>query len=157
MLKALSDLAPVDAIRGNNDVGALAKDLPERKVVTVGELRVLLLHDVSDLEDGPPDSQCAIVVCGHSHRPGVGEHDGHLVVNPGSAGPRRFRLPIGIARLWLTPPGINLAPGGSLHCAFGFQVELVPLAVAPGPQAHPGRARHTSTAAHCALSSRSQP
>ena len=99
VLDALSAIAPVRAVRGNNDFGRLAEDLPETALVPLGELTALLVHEVSPARP-PPALQRALArsgarlgVHGHSHRPGALLQDGVLFVNPGSAGPTRFRLP----------------------------------------------------------------
>ncbi len=99
VLTALRAIAPVTAVRGNNDRGAWAARLPERATLSVRGRRVLVIHDRQALgaADAPPGM--AVVVCGHSHRPVVELQDGILWVNPGSAGPRRFTLPVTVARL----------------------------------------------------------
>ena len=96
VLTALGEIARVVAVRGNNDRGAWAKDLPQRRTLKLGEVRVHLLHAVKDLDIEL--TQVALVVSGHSHRPLIDRRDGVLFVNPGSAGPRRFKLPVTIAR-----------------------------------------------------------
>jgi len=100
VLVRLAGIAPVEAVRGKVDRGAWAEGLPDRLEVDLGGLRVLVLHDVKDL-DGAPLDRIDAVVSGHSHRPRVEERGGVLFVKPGSAGPRRFRLPVTLARLWL--------------------------------------------------------
>jgi putative phosphoesterase len=97
ILKNLRSVAPVIAVRGNNDKGAWADRIPERKTTTVGDLRIYLIHDLKEIDIDP--SGYDAVVTGHSHRPSVERRDGILFLNPGSAGPRRFKLPISIARL----------------------------------------------------------
>lgn len=100
VIEALSRLAPVDVVRGNNDVGPESERLPSHVVVPVGDLSALVLHELG--KPGRPvlparrlidmlDVQ--VVVYGHSHQPAVEVRNGVLYVNPGSAGPRRFRLP----------------------------------------------------------------
>lgn len=101
VLDALERLAPVVAVRGNNDRGAFAERLPERAVVERPGLRLLVLHDGHELAREPASGAFDVVVTGHSHRPRVEDLDGVLYVNPGSAGPRRFRLPVSVARLAL--------------------------------------------------------
>lgn len=97
VLRELETLAPVAAVRGNNDVAAWAARLPERTIVDAGGLRLLLLHDRAALE---PEAAAGVhaIISGHSHRPSIEERNGVLFINPGSAGPRRFRLPIALAR-----------------------------------------------------------
>jgi putative phosphoesterase len=99
VLKALSSVAPVTAVRGNNDRGPWANKLPETAVVEIGRVRLYVLHDVKELALDPRARGFAAVVSGHSHKPNAEKRDGVLFFNPGSAGPRRFRLPISIGRL----------------------------------------------------------
>jgi putative phosphoesterase len=97
ILAALAAIAPVTAVRGNNDRDAWADDLPETAVVDLAGTRVLVIHDVSTLAAATDGA--AVVVSGHSHRPSLSHRDGVLYLNPGSAGPRRFSLPVALARL----------------------------------------------------------
>lgn len=102
ILDALRAIAPVDAVRGNNDHGPWADALPEALTIDVEGLRLHLLHDRKALQQDPAAAGFAAVVSGHSHRPLVEARDGVLYVNPGSAGPRRFKLPVTVARLQLS-------------------------------------------------------
>jgi uncharacterized protein len=99
VLAELRALAPVTAVRGNNDKGDWARALPEIERVAAGEVTICIVHDLADLymDLRAPDVQ--VVVCGHSHRPRIEDKGGVLFVNPGSAGPRRFRLPISAAEI----------------------------------------------------------
>ena len=99
VLEALRALAPVVAIRGNNDRGAWAHALPATEVVEIGAAALYLVHDVAELDLDPVAAQLSAVISGHSHRPSAELRDGVLYLNPGSAGPRRFRLPVALARL----------------------------------------------------------
>jgi putative phosphoesterase len=99
VLEALGRIAPVRAVRGNNDRGAWASDLPVTDVVEVDGLWLYVVHEEADLDLEPMAAGIAAVVTGHSHRPSVLERRGVLFVNPGSAGPRRFRLPVTVGRL----------------------------------------------------------
>lgn len=99
IITALRALAPVVAVRGNNDVDAWAGDVAERELVMLGAQQLLLLHDVKALRTETLAPAIRVVVSGHSHRPHIETRDGVLYVNPGSAGPRRFQLPISLARL----------------------------------------------------------
>jgi putative phosphoesterase len=101
VLDALARVAPVVAVRGNNDRGVLAGRLPERAVLERPGLRLLVVHDRHELTEDPAEGGFDVVVSGHSHRPRVERVAGVLHVNPGSAGPRRFHLPVAIARLWV--------------------------------------------------------
>jgi putative phosphoesterase len=99
VLEQLRAVAPVVAVRGNNDRAPWARDLAATEVVELDGLFLYVLHDVNELDLDPRAAGFRAVIAGHSHRPGVGERDGVLFLNPGSAGPRRFRLPITVARL----------------------------------------------------------
>jgi uncharacterized protein len=99
VLAALSAIAPVAAVRGNNDRGPWAEALPERAALRVEGATLYVLHDVRELSLDPRAAGLAAVIAGHSHRPGASMRDGVLFLNPGSAGPRRFKLPISVASL----------------------------------------------------------
>ena len=99
VLEALKGLAPVVAVRGNNDKGEWAEKLPDREVVEVGAVNIYLLHNVKEIDLSPAATSFQVVVSGHSHKPSVEERKGVLYVNPGSAGRRRFSLPVSVARL----------------------------------------------------------
>lgn len=99
IVQQLGTLAPVTAVRGNNDRAAWAKDVPDYCFVELGGARVYVLHDRNDLGRFPAPPGCNVIVTGHSHKPFVERAAGVLHVNPGSAGPRRFRLPVTIALL----------------------------------------------------------
>ena len=99
ILEALAAIAPVTAIRGNVDTDAWAKRLPETTRVTIGGVAIYVLHDLGTLAIEPKAHGIRVVIYGHSHTPSVTERDGVVYVNPGSAGPRRFRLPIAVAEL----------------------------------------------------------
>jgi len=99
VLDQLRAVAPVVAVRGNNDRGAWAEDLPATDVVDLDGVLLYVLHDVKELDLDPRAAGFNAVIAGHSHRPRVEERDGVLFLNPGSAGPRRFSLPITLARL----------------------------------------------------------
>ena len=101
VLEALSAIAPVTAIRGNNDRDAWARKLPDTTAVEVEDTWLYVLHDVHELDLDPRAAGFAAVIAGHSHRPAISERQGILFVNPGSAGPRRFTLPVAVARLYV--------------------------------------------------------
>lgn len=115
ILSALRELAPVVAVRGNVDTSEWARALPESAVAEAGKVLLYILHDLHALDLDPSAAGFHVVVSGHSHQPEKLERDGVLYINPGSAGPRRFQLPVTVARL-------NLA------CA-PFKVEFVELRV----------------------------
>lgn len=99
ILRSLEAIAPLTAVRGNNDTGPWAEVLPECAQIELGGLRLLAIHDLAQLRIDPAAAGIRIVVSGHSHRPCAEERGGVLYLNPGSAGPRRFRLPIAVAEL----------------------------------------------------------
>jgi hypothetical protein len=99
ILAALRELAPVIAVRGNVDTANWARTLPETAVAEAGKVLLYVLHDVNALDLNPAAAGFHVVVSGHSHQPGKFERDGVLYINPGSAGPRRFQLPVTMARL----------------------------------------------------------
>jgi len=99
ILTALRKLALVIAVRGNIDRQDWAKALPEAAVAEAGAVLLYVLHDVHALDLDPRAAGFRVVVSGHSHQPGKFERNGVLFINPGSAGPRRFRLPVSVARL----------------------------------------------------------
>ena len=97
VLQRLQTLAPVMAVRGNADQGEWAKGLPKTAALAIDQVRVYVVHDLKDLDIVPEVAGFQVVVCGHSHRPSIQERNGILYVNPGSAGPRRFRSPVSFA------------------------------------------------------------
>ena len=99
VLEELSAIAPVTAVRGNNDWGAWADRLRENERITLGGIVIHAIHDVGQLRIDPRAEGVDVVVYGHSHKPQVDRRDGVLFVNPGSAGPRRFTLPIAAGEL----------------------------------------------------------
>lgn len=105
ILEELKKIAPVVAVRGNVDTAPWAQTLPETAVAEAGSVSIYMLHDVKALDLNPAAAGFHVVVSGHSHKPGKTERDGVLYINPGSAGPRRFQLPVTLAllRLETTP------------------------------------------------------
>ncbi len=99
ILSALREIAPLTVVRGNNDRAAWGDGIPESAVLQVDAVRIYALHDLKLLDLDPAREGMQVVVSGHSHRPQVARRNGVLYVNPGSAGPRRFSLPISVARL----------------------------------------------------------
>jgi hypothetical protein len=115
ILENLGKIAPVRAVRGNTDRGEWARTLPPTEVVEVGEVHIYVLHDLHTLDLEPKAAGFAAVIFGHSHRPHLERKNGVFYLNPGSAGPRRFTLPVSLAYLKVQ--------GKSL------QTEFVPLTV----------------------------
>ena len=99
ILDQLKEIAPVSAVRGNVDTADWAEQLPETAIAHAGSTAIFVLHDLKALSIKPATQGISIVVSGHSHKPVSTERDGVLYVNPGSAGPRRFNLPITVARI----------------------------------------------------------
>jgi uncharacterized protein len=99
VLRALEGIAPVYAVRGNNDTGEWAATIPIATRVTIAEISIHVLHDIGELNATLGTEPVRVVVTGHSHRPLIQERHGILFVNPGSAGPRRFTLPVSVAKL----------------------------------------------------------
>lgn len=117
ILKSMRRIAPVTAVRGNTDRGETGA-LPVTEYVEVGEgLRVCLTHILDDMDVDPAAAGCAAVIYGHTHVPKVERKGGVWYVNPGSAGPRRFKLPVTVARMFAEPGGLR--------------TEIVTLEVAP--------------------------
>jgi putative phosphoesterase len=109
IIDALAAIANVVAIRGNNDRGAWAKKLPETAIVEVGVVKILVTHDGNDLAADPGTAGYRVVISGHSHNPSAIERGGVLFLNPGSAGPRRFNLPVSVARLRVEGAAVRAA------------------------------------------------
>ena len=99
VLEELRRLAPLTAVRGNNDKGPWAKAIAETEVLQVEEVCIYVLHDLAELDLDPVAAGFHVVVSGHSHNPRIEERNGILYVNPGSSGPRRFKLPVAVAEL----------------------------------------------------------
>jgi putative phosphoesterase len=99
VLEELSLSAPVTAVRGNNDKGVWAKNLHKTEMIKIGEVYLYVIHDLAELDIEPATAGVKVVVSGHSHKPSIEQMDDVLYVNPGSAGPRRFSLPIAAAEL----------------------------------------------------------
>ena len=105
VIETLRNIAPVDAVRGNNDKGAWAEEFPPWLALELECVGIHVLHDVSELDVDPTAAGFRVIIAGHSHKPQVTERDGVLFVNPGSAGPRRFSLPVTLG--YLTVSGGN--------------------------------------------------
>ena len=99
VLAQLAEIAPVTAVRGNNDNDAWASELRVTEVLEVGSALIYVIHDLAELDIDPVGGGFHAVITGHSHRPASEVREGVLFCNPGSAGPRRFRLPVSVGRL----------------------------------------------------------
>ena len=118
VIERLAEIAPVTAVRGNNDTDAWAAEIPETNVLDAKGIRFFVLHSVKDLDVDPAEAGFQAVVSGHSHRPEIQVREGVLFINPGSAGPRRFRLPISVATIvcrngQIAPQLVELTPSVS--------------------------------------------
>jgi putative phosphoesterase len=102
VLEDLAQIAPVVAVRGNNDKGPWAESLNEAETMDVGGVKIHVVHDLNELRPEPGASGIQVVISGHSHKPTIRIERGVLFVNPGSAGPRRFKLPISLGFLEIT-------------------------------------------------------
>jgi putative phosphoesterase len=109
VFEELSRIAPVHGVRGNVDLGVWAKKLPLHRIVKIERARIYVVHRMADLDCDPAKKGYAAVITGHSHQPHEETRDGVLYLNPGSAGPRRFNLPVTLARL--------MVDGTSVHAA----------------------------------------
>ncbi|MGG6265602.1 metallophosphoesterase family protein [Leptolyngbya sp. AN03gr2] len=107
ILEELSTIAPVVAVRGNNDTGDWARTIPESETISVENVSIHLLHIAKDLRLDPKRAGVQVVISGHSHKPSLEEREGILFLNPGSAGPRRFKLPISVACLYVKDNTVN--------------------------------------------------
>jgi uncharacterized protein len=117
ILGPLRAIAPTFAVRGNVDIGPWGADLPPWAIVAAGGQRLYVLHDIGELDVDPRRDGFAAVIYGHSHQPSAKTRDGVLYLNPGSAGPRRFRLPVAVARLVVSSDAVR--------------ADIVELAIAP--------------------------
>ena len=99
VLEALGEIAPVTAVRGNIDTDEWSQALPESEVLEVGSAALYVIHEIDRLDIDPVAADFQAVITGHSHSPSMETRNGVLYLNPGSAGPRRFKLPIALARL----------------------------------------------------------
>ena len=107
ILERLRNLAPVTAIRGNVDNGPWAASLSETEVFEVGGVSIFMLHNLGQLDLKPEAAGFRIVICGHSHQPKSEKKNGVLYFNPGSAGPRRFQLPVSIGMLEISAGNVQ--------------------------------------------------
>jgi len=107
VLAGLAEIAPVQAVRGNKDCGPWAEAIDTTAAIEVAGQWLYVLHDLHELDLDPRAAGFAAVITGHSHRPLIETRGGVLYVNPGSAGPRRFKLPIALARLRIDTNGLS--------------------------------------------------
>jgi uncharacterized protein len=107
ILDELAALAPLIAVRGNNDTEPWAARLPVTEMIRVGNVFVYVIHDLAELDIDPGAAGVRVIVSGHSHKPMIEERDGILYVNPGSSGPRRFKLPISVGEITVSGSAVN--------------------------------------------------
>ena len=107
ILDRLRQIAPVTAIRGNTDTHGPCADLPATEAIELAGHLFYLVHSLDDLDLNPAAASISAVITGHTHKPKIDWQDGVLYLNPGSAGPRRFSLPITLARITITPTQIT--------------------------------------------------
>lgn len=107
VLEKLETIAPVVAVRGNNDRAPWAEELPETLLFSVRGHTIHVLHDLAQIDLSPKAAGVDVVISGHSHKPAVEDREGVLFINPGSAGPRRFRLPIAVAKLYVADDSVR--------------------------------------------------
>ncbi|HEX7026807.1 MAG TPA: metallophosphoesterase family protein [Gammaproteobacteria bacterium] len=107
VVERLSNIAPVVAIRGNVDTGEWAEKFPAEEVIKVHGRHLYVLHNLNEIDLDPAAAGFDVVISGHSHKPLINKKDGVLYVNPGSAGPRRFKLPVAVAMLRVTSEDIQ--------------------------------------------------
>ena len=106
-LERLSAIATVTAVRGNNDKGAWAEKLAETELVQIGEVFIYAIHDLGQIDIEPGAAGIQVVVSGHTHKPLIEETAGVFYVNPGSSGPRRFKLPISVAEIIISGSSVS--------------------------------------------------
>ena len=107
VLMSLHKIAPVIAIRGNNDRDTWAKKLPDVLNLQINQLKIHVIHNVNELEANPITEGFRAIVSGHSHKPGMVTQEGILFINPGSAGPRRFKLPVAVGKLQIASGNVT--------------------------------------------------
>ena len=107
VIAELRAMAPTFSVRGNNDTQAWAASVPERQIVDAAGRQILVLHQIGHLFREPAPAGCAAVVFGHTHKPLVETRNDVLYINPGSAGPRRFKLPVTVGHLRIARDGLR--------------------------------------------------
>ena len=107
ILDELAAIAPLIAVRGNNDTQPWAAHLPVTELIRVGNVFVYVIHNLAELDLDPGAAGIRVIVSGHSHKPMLEERDGVLYVNPGSSGPRRFKLPISVGEIVVSGSAVS--------------------------------------------------
>jgi hypothetical protein len=107
ILSQLAELAPVSAVRGNNDSADWASAIPATQLLQFGAARIYVIHDLAQMDIDPTAAAIQVVMSGHSHKPSIQRRAGVIYINPGSAGPRRFKLPIALGELRIAAGSIT--------------------------------------------------
>ena len=107
ILEQLAAIAPLTVVRGNNDTGLWAQVVPHAARLDIGELGIYVLHDLATLAIDPIAAGIGVIISGHTHCPTVTWRSGMLYLNPGSAGPRRFKLPVSVAEILVDGPSVT--------------------------------------------------
>jgi putative phosphoesterase len=131
ILEELAVIAPLIAVRGNNDTEPWAARLPVTELVRVGNVFVYVIHNLAELDIDPAAVDVRVVVSGHSHKPMIEERGDVLYVNPGSSGPRRFKLPISVGEITVSGSAVKARivdlSGGMVDLSGGIHVGTAPL------------------------------
>ena len=107
ILDELAAIAPLIAVRGNNDTQGWAAHLPQTDLIRIGNVFAYVIHDLAELDIDPGAAGVRVVISGHSHKPLIKDRDGILFVNPGSCGPRRFKLPVSVGEILVTGSDVS--------------------------------------------------
>jgi putative phosphoesterase len=107
VLDSFGSIASVIAIKGNNDRDLWAKKIPDVLNLEINGVKIHVIHNVNELDADPANDGFRVIVSGHSHKPRLVEQGGILFINPGSAGPRRFKLPVSVGRLWINRGNVH--------------------------------------------------
>jgi putative phosphoesterase len=131
ILEELALVAPLIAVRGNNDTEPWAARLPVTELIRVGHVFVYVIHNLAELDIDPAAAGVRVIVSGHSHKPMIEERDDVLYVNPGSSGPRRFKLPISVGEITVSGGAVKARivglSGGMVDLSGGIHVGTAPL------------------------------
>jgi putative phosphoesterase len=131
ILEELAVIAPLIAVRGNNDTEPWAARLPVTELMRVGNVFVYVIHNLAELDIDPAAAGVRVVVSGHSHKPMIEERGDVLYVNPGSSGPRRFKLPISVGEITVSGSAVKARIvdlfGGMVDLSGGIHVGTAPL------------------------------
>ena len=131
ILEELALIAPLIAVRGNNDTGPWAERLPVTEMIRVGNVFVYVIHNLAELDVDPAAAGIRVIISGHSHKPMIEQRGDVLYLNPGSSGPRRFRLPISVGEITVSGSAVKARivdlSGGMADLSGGIHVGTAPL------------------------------